>query len=68
MKSRLDAKWLNVCTVPSTQQLHCIVPNGLDKLLVAETSDAASFTVVSIRKAEAGISDQDDEEENGRRI
>jgi len=63
MKLRLEAKWLNICTVPGTQQLHCIVLNGLDQLLVAETSDADSFTVVSIRKAEAGINDQDDEEE-----
>ena len=61
-KPSLDANWLNVCTVPGTQQLHCIVPCGRDKLLVAETSDADSFTVVSIRKAEAGSSDEDDEE------
>ena len=37
MKTSLDAKWLNVCSVPGTQQLHCIIPNGPDKLLVAET-------------------------------
>jgi len=28
MKPSLDARWLNVCTVPGTQQLHCIVPHG----------------------------------------
>ena len=38
MKSTLDAKWLAVCTVPGPQQLHCIIPNGPDKLLVADTS------------------------------
>ena len=64
MKPSLDAKWLNVCMVPGTQQLHCIVPNGPDKLLVAETSDADSFTVVSIRKAEADGHDEE-EEDNG---
>ena len=62
----LDARWFNVCMVPGTQQLRCIVPHrhGRDKLLVAETSDADSFTVVSIRKAETGSSDEDDDEKH----
>ena len=37
------------------------------KLLVAETSDADSFTVVSIRKAETGSSDEDDDEKHEER-
>jgi len=52
MKSTLDAKWLDVCTVPGTHQLHCVIPNGPDKLLIADTSDADSFKVVLIRKVE----------------
>ena len=37
------------------------------KLLVVETSNADSFTVVSIRKTETGSSDEDDDEKHEER-
>ena len=54
--------------MPGTQQLYCIILNVPDKLLVAETSNADSFKVVSIRKAEAENNNDDednDEKEEG---
>jgi len=57
MKSTLDVKCLDVYTVPGTHQLHCVILNGPEKLLIADTSDVSNFKVVSIRNVEGNNDD-----------
>ena len=59
-KQSLDAHWEGVMAVPQTQQKHCFKPLGESKVMVADTSDAASFCVVTIRPQHH--EDQPDEE------
>ena len=68
----LDMKWEGVKAVPQTHRMHCYYPISSSQLMVAETSDAAEFKVVSIFKSRTTSenhsscldSDSDSEEES----
>ena len=64
MNAFLDARWEGVVAVPRTHKMHCFIPHGKDTLMVADTSDATEFKVVSIRKVVATISESEEEEES----
>ena len=51
MHSFLDVKWEGVKAVPQTHKMHCYYPISSSQLMVAETSDATEFKVVSIYKS-----------------
>jgi hypothetical protein len=53
MNSFLDTKWEGVKAVPQTHKMHCYYPVSSSQLMVAETSDATEFKVVSIYKSRA---------------
>ena len=51
MFSFLDAKWEGVKAVPQTHKMPCYYPISSSQLMVAETSDATDFKVVSMYKS-----------------
>ena len=54
--------------LPQTHKMHCFTPHGKDTLMVADTSDATEFKVVSIRKVVTTISESEEEEESPQLI
>ena len=69
MYTFLDAKWEGVKAVPQAHKMHCV---SSSQLMVAETSDATEFEVVSIYKSRttnenpSSGSDSDSESDSGR--
>ena len=73
MYSFLDAKLEGVKAVPQTHKTHCYYPTSSSQLMVAETSDATEFKVVSIYKSRTTNyenhslgSDSDSESDSGQ--
>ena len=62
VKLFLDARWEGVRAVPQTHKMHCFIPKGREKLMVADTSDAKEFKMVTIRKSDSEDKSDDSEE------
>ena len=50
--------------MPKTQQMHCVIAKGHNKVMVAETSDASEFSVVSIRDVDSSDSEEEPDSES----
>ena len=64
LEPQLNVMWEDVVAVPKTHQMHCFIPSGRNRVMVADTSDSTEFTIVPIRKASDSDSDEEEEVED----